>query len=145
MNWGNRLIAVFIFFAAGMSLLVYKALTTNYELVDKDYYKQELRYQQIIDGKNEAGNLSTSVEFIRDDQGMTLQLPPEMKAATPTGTIFFYCANNSKKDRKFSLNTDSSGQQFFIAGTIPPGSYVAKISWNAGSKNYYAEKNILIP
>ena len=145
MNWGNRLLLAFIVFAAGMALLVYKALNTDYELVEKDYYKQELRYQQVIDGKSQAGNLSKPLEFVRDDKGITLQLPPEMKAASPTGEIYFYCANNSRNDRKFKLNTDSSGQQFFEYSAIPSGSYLAKLSWAAGGKSYYAEKDILIP
>lgn len=145
MNWGNRLLLAFILFAAGMALLVYKALNTDYELVEKDYYKQELRYQQVIDGRNEAGNLSASIELTRNNKGITLQLPPEMKLATPNGEILFYCANNSGNDKRLKLNTDSTGQQFIAYGTLASGSYLAKISWTAGGKNYYAEKDILIP
>lgn len=145
MNWGNRLVVVFMVFAGGMALLVYKALNTDYELVEKDYYKQELRYQQVIDGKSEAGNLSKAVDLSMQEQGIKLQLPPEMKTVSLTGEVFFYCANDSKKDRKFKLSPDSTGTQYFSIGTVLPGSYRAKLSWSAGNKNYYAEKDILIP
>lgn len=145
MNWGNRLLLAFIVFAIGMGLLVYKALNTDYELVEKDYYKQELRYQQVIDGKKEAGNLSKVVELSYSEKGITLQLPPEMKMASPTGEIFFYCANNSGKDKKLKLVMDSTGKQLIAIGTLASGSFMAKISWQAGGKNYYAEKDILIP
>ena len=42
MNWGNRLVIVFLVFGAGMGFLVYRSIKTNYELVETDYYKHEL-------------------------------------------------------------------------------------------------------
>ena len=52
MNWGHKLMIVFIAFAAMMSYLAYRAFKTEFELVDKDYYKNELKYQEVIDGTN---------------------------------------------------------------------------------------------
>ena len=52
MNWGNKLLITFLVFGAGISFLVYRSMHTNFELVEKDYYKSELRYQEIIDGTN---------------------------------------------------------------------------------------------
>jgi hypothetical protein len=63
MNWGNKLILAFVVFAAGMAFMVYQAVNTDFELVEKDYYKQELRYQQVIDGKAEAAKLSAAIEL----------------------------------------------------------------------------------
>ena len=41
MNWGNKLLVTFVVFGAGMIFLVYRAVKTNYELVEKDYYKND--------------------------------------------------------------------------------------------------------
>jgi len=49
MNWGNKLVLVFIVFGAFIGYLVYQAVNTKYDLVSKDYYKDELRYQEKID------------------------------------------------------------------------------------------------
>jgi hypothetical protein len=54
MNWGNKLVVVFIAFALFMGYMVYRALSTKYDLVSKDYYKDELRYQERIDGVKNA-------------------------------------------------------------------------------------------
>jgi hypothetical protein len=145
MNWGNKLIVVFLVFAAGMGLMVYRAVTTDFELVEKDYYKQELRYQQVIDGKAEAGKLSKEVELFRTEQGVKLQLPPEMIGQNPEGEILFYCANDAGKDRRAPLKTDSTGQQLVPNEILQAGNYKVKINWSAGGKIYYAEKDILIP
>ncbi|OYZ47929.1 MAG: hypothetical protein B7Y19_07425, partial [Sphingobacteriales bacterium 24-40-4] len=54
MNWGNKLVVVFVAFALFMGYMVYRALSTKYDLVSKDYYKDELRYQERIDGVKNA-------------------------------------------------------------------------------------------
>jgi hypothetical protein len=144
MNWGNKLILAFVVFAAGMGFMVYQAVNTDFELVEKDYYKQELRYQQVIDGKAAAATLSAEVKLLPVEGGIVLELPAEMHAAHPSGEILFYCANDSKKDRKFLLATDSTGQQFFSTDSLLPGSYKGKISWTLAEKRYYAEKDILV-
>jgi hypothetical protein len=145
MNWGNKLLLAFVVFAAGMAFMVYQAVNTDFELVEKDYYKQELRYQQVIDGKAEAAKLSAAIELEPVQGGIILQLPVEMHGAQPTGEILFYCANDSKKDRRFLLSVDNSGQQFFSTNLLLPGAYKGKISWIVNNKRYYAEKDILIP
>lgn len=144
MNWGNKLILAFLVFAAGMGFMVYQAVNTNFELVEKDYYKQELRYQQVIDGKAAAATLSTEIKFLPAEGGIVLELPLEMHAAQPSGEILFYCASDSKKDRKFLLATDRAGQQFFSTDSLPPGSYKGKISWTMAQKKYYTEKDIVV-
>ena len=97
MNWGNKLLLTFIVFGAGMMYLVYRSVNTNYELVEKDYYKSELRYQQIIDGSNRANQLQSSVKIEQTSAGIILELPQEMKEKNISGDILFYCAYDQKK------------------------------------------------
>ena len=49
MNWGHKIIAVYVVFIAGMIFLVFKSSRQNIELVTEDYYAKELVYQQKID------------------------------------------------------------------------------------------------
>ena len=56
MNWGNKLL-ILLLFLERMFYLVYRSVNTNFELVEKDYYKSEFRYQQVIDGTNRANSL----------------------------------------------------------------------------------------
>lgn len=144
MSWGNKLIVVFIVFAAGMSLLVYRSLSTNFELVEKDYYKQELRYQQKIDGANEANNLTGVVSLKQDETGILLQLPDEMKEKNLSGEVWFYCAYDEKKDKKFPMQTNKDATQLFKLEEIEPGKYTVKINWKDGDKNYYSEQTLTV-
>lgn len=144
MNWGNKLLFAFIVFAAGMFFLVFRAVSTNFELVEKDYYKQELRYQQVIDGTQEANNLATQVSFSQSEKGIQLQLPEEMRNHPVSGEIWFYCAYDEKRDKKFKLETDNNAAQSFALEQIKPGNYTVKIRWEAGQKKYYAEKPLSV-
>jgi FixH len=144
MNWGNKLLMTFIVFGAGMFYLVYRSMNTNFELVEKDYYKSELRYQEVIDGSNRANALSTAVNLQQTDNGIILQMPEELKSKVISGDILFYCSYDSKKDRKFQLKISSDGTQLFPSESITPGNYVVKVSWISDKQNYYTEKKLTI-
>lgn len=144
MNWGNKLLLTFITFGAGMTYLVYRSVNTNYELVEKDYYKSELRYQEVIDGSNRVNQLSSAVKIEQTNTGIILELPQEMKEKSISGEVFFYCAYNQKKDKKFTLQPDANGVQVFQATAISPGNYTVKISWRSEEKNYFSEKKLIV-
>ncbi|MDX2048387.1 MAG: FixH family protein [Chitinophagaceae bacterium] len=144
MNWGNKLLITFIVFGAGISYLVYRSLNTSFELVEKDYYKNELQYQQVIDGTKRANALASPVKLQKSGDQIVLHLPEEMKNKDILGDVWFYCAYDSRKDRKFTLNTDAEGSQSFHSSSILPGNYTVKIKWNENGKNYYSENNLTV-
>jgi len=111
--------------------------------VDKDYYKNELRYQQVIDGVNRANSLKSQPMVKQEGNDIVLQMPVEMKSDSLSGSIFFYCASDSKKDRRFTLMINSEGKQSF-QDLLKAGYYTVKIDWNNDGKNYYAEKHITV-
>ncbi len=144
MNWGNKLLITFIVFAIGMAYLVYRSVTTNFELVENDYYKQEIGYQQVIDGTLQANQLSSSIQFQQTDNGIIVQLPDEMKNKTLSGEIWFYCAYDQKKDIKILLETNKDATQILEAGKIKPGNYTVKINWEDDINKYYSEKSLTV-
>lgn len=145
MNWGYKLMFTFIAFASMMGYLVYRSFGANFELVGKDYYKDELAYQKVIDGSNRANTLSASPVFTQSGNSIALQMPEEMKNKNISGSVLFYCAYDSKKDKMFTLNMDSNGTQLFDKSSVKPGTYTVKIDWNEEGKNFYTEKSITIP
>lgn len=144
MNWGNKLLVTFLAFGAGMSFLVYKSITTNYDLVEKDYYKNELRYQEVIDATQRANTLSDAARVSSTEAGIELQLPKEMWAKQVTGSFYLYCAYNARLDHRVDLRTDASGRQLVDRRDVAAGNYLAKISWKADGVDYYAEKPITV-
>lgn len=127
-----------------MTFLVIRSMQTNFDLVEKDYYKKEIGYQEIIDGTKRANALTSTAEFSKHENVIRLKLPPEMKNKTVTGEIWFYCAYDEKKDKKIELKVTADGLQEFQQNIISPGNYTVKINWTAGGKNYYAEKPLTV-
>jgi nitrogen fixation protein FixH len=144
MNWGYKLFFTFTVFAALMSFLVYKAVSTDFQLVEKEYYKSELRYQEVIDGTNRVNALSSVVNLTKNKETITLQLPDEMKNRQVEGSIWFYCAYDAAKDKKIELKPDASAKQQIPAAELLPGNYTVKIQWKQADKHYYSEKKFIV-
>lgn len=144
MNWGNRLLLTFIVFGAGMCYLVYRSMHTNYELVEKNYYKTELNYQSVIDATRRAGELKTAVSFEQQGKGMVLHIPGEMKSKNIKGTVWFYCAYDATRDRKFTLNLKDDDEKSVPLPGVLAGTYIVKMSWTCEDKDYYSESNLTV-
>lgn len=145
MNWGYRLLLTFIIFSLGMGIMVYLSISTHYELVDKDYYSQELNYQDIIERKKEANLSSNKLMITLSNNLLTIALDNPKSTHEVEGTIYFYCPANSKYDKTFPLQLDKQGKQLIEAFRFEKGNYMAKFTWSVNNKHYYLEKEIYIP
>jgi len=144
MNWGNKIIFVFIAFILLIGTLVYKSYQVQTELVSPDYYKDEIAYQQVINASNNTSNLSKKIEVEQNGKTFKVNFPEEINPKTVSGDIQFYCAYDSKNDLKFSLQMDSSGYIQYEKEKLNKGTYTLKIDFRENDKNYRIEKNIII-
>ncbi len=141
MSWGNKLIIVFIVFAALMATLVYKATQTKFELVSKDYYQDELRYQDKIDGAANAA-LEAPISIQVNDEIISIEFPDAQKNANITGEAWFYCSVDATKDKRFVLSVDSTGIQRIERKGLQKGDYQIKISYEINQKKYYVAQQL---
>ena len=77
MNWGLRIIILYLSFVALIVTLVSLCMGRKVELVSKDYYKQELEYQGKIDAIKNEGALNSSPEIIMDQKNLYITFTPE--------------------------------------------------------------------
>ena len=75
MNWGHKLTIVIAVFICLMGFMVYQAMQTDFQLVEKGYYKSELNYQQVIDGTSRANALSSRVRIAKPETGLLYNCP----------------------------------------------------------------------
>ncbi|MFI5187259.1 MAG: FixH family protein [Chitinophagales bacterium] len=144
MNWGQKLVLVFIVFAAGMSYLAYRCFHVNTDLVTTEYYKDELHYQDVINGAKSANALSSKIQIIQQKELVTVQLPGEMKNEKVSGNIWFYCAADAKKDRHIPIELNTNASQQIDRKIFMPGIYTVKFDWNSNNKHYYSEEPFTI-
>ena len=144
LNWGHKLVIVFILFGTLIGYLVYRSVTTNFDLVSKEYYKDELAYQQVIDGTKRAGELSSAVAVVQENDSLIIRFPEEMKSGSINGQAWFYYAPDMRRDRKLQLETDGETEVKFNRSIFIPGNYTVKISWENNGEQYYSEQKVTI-
>lgn len=144
LSWGTALLLVFTAFALLMATMVYKAVHTQYDLVTKDYYAQELRHQCKIDAIKNVARLGT-ISINATKQQLQLSLPINMHGKIRKGSAWLYCPTDAKKDMTLPL---VQGQQMGIyiinITDVTSGNYIVKTSWQFENRDYYWEKSILI-
>lgn len=138
MNWGHKLTIVFIGFAVLIGTLVYKCTQQKFDLVSEDYYTQELKYQDKIDGSKAASEISP-VKISQTATEVIIQMPREVKGLSLKGDVWLYCANKAADDVKLPLLVDDNGMMKISKQKISGANYTAKISWIANDTHYYKE------
>lgn len=141
MNWGNKLLLVFVVFAFGISFLVYRCMETPVDLVAQDYYKDELAYQQVIDATKKANALTGRVILQQQPGFITLRLPSEMKNRPVKGSITFYCPSDRNRDRNLPLLPDADARQEINTGNLLAGHYAVKVRWVSDGTAYFNEQS----
>jgi len=141
LSWGYKIMFVYVTFVAGMGFLVFKASTEEFDLVTKDYYDQELKYQQIIDQSANTSNLSTPVTIEKREGELRISFPDAMKDKKKQVDFYLYYAADAKKDfrKSFEVNENELAQALPIG---MKGMYELKLSWEAEGVKYYFEKKL---
>jgi len=143
MNWGYKILFVYIFFVAGIIVLVAKSSMQNQDLVTKDYYEQELKYQDKIDQTERANALSSLVKYEVREHDIMINFPQEMKNTDLKAHILLYCTVDKNKDIEKNISTtDGIILMPFPAGN--KGLHELKISWTANNTSYYYEHKLFI-
>lgn len=140
-SWGWKITILYAGFVVLILTLVYKSSHQHFDLVSKDYYKDEIAYQNVLDaGKNQSG-LSSPVSIHADDKVIVFEFPAEFNAMSFTGNIMFYSVTNAALDKKFDIQVEKntvSIQRSKLENT----SYKVKINWQVDKKAYYQESEI---
>ncbi len=141
LSWGYKIMFVYIVFVAGMGVLVFKASNQKFDLVTKDYYDQELKYQQVIDQAANSSRLSVPVTIERNKGELKISFPDEMKSKKKLVDFYLYYAADAKKDfrKSFELNENELVQALPVG---MKGMYELKLSWEAEGVKYYFEQKL---
>lgn len=146
MNWGKGIfITVTVFVIVTLSVVSY-LISLDFYMVSNDHYDEASNYQETIDKKDRAKNLSQPVMVFFDEQQVSLKLvfPPELAGRNNTGTVHMYRPSDSNMDLMLDLNIDQQGVQFIDATNLAKGKWILKLDWSTDGKEYSDEKNILL-
>lgn len=144
--WPAGIVATFIMFVGGTAGLVVLSARNSVDLVRPDYYEQELRFQEQINGRSQAMALSEPVRVAYDagQRRLTLTLPVAHAAAHATGEIQLYRPSSAGMDRHVALQLDSQGRQTLDAAALSDGLWRVRLSWRVGDEHFACEEKVII-
>ncbi|MFY7963351.1 MAG: FixH family protein [Chitinophagaceae bacterium] len=143
MNWGNKLVLVFVVFVALIGTLAYKSINTKFELVSKEYYKDELKYQARIDATKASSKLS-KVGILQTKDSIIIEFPTELNKMLISGDVWYYCPTDEKKDLHFKFSDINNNRLLIDKKLVKKSNYQVKVNYKANDINYYSEENIIV-
>lgn len=141
LSWGYKIAFVYIIFVAGIGFLVFKASSQKFDLVTKDYYDQELKYQEVIDQAANTARLSTSLIVEKSASELSITFPPEMRNKEKIIDFYLYYPADAKRDFRKSINIDENEFTQALPEAMK-GKYELKLSWEVEGVKYYFEKQL---
>jgi hypothetical protein len=143
MNWGKKILIVYVTFVLGILFMVYKSSSQKTDLVTTDYYAKELKYQDKIDEMGRVSSLSAPVVFEVKGNELIIQFPKDFAGRQLTGEAVLYCPSDENKDLKKDFSIMDQPLKIELPSTNK-GLHELHLSWKEGSITYYFEKKIFI-
>ncbi len=135
-NWGTGLVIGMVLFIGFILFLVIKMTTDDrysYELVEEDYFKQELLLEDKLLARKNFAALNVPIGSSRTEQGLELTFPDTLLTQQLIGTVSLYRPSNKQLD--FTIPLQISGANLLI-----PKDRLVDGRWNISVQFTYNDK-----
>lgn len=136
---------VIIVFIVGMLTMVFVAFRQTNEMMDKNYYQQELQYQSRIDASENLSAISKNPLLQMNGENLELSLPAGARNVFKKGEIEFLCVNDQSKDVTLPIQIGPEGLQKIEKALLGKGNYTVRIKWENDGKQFYRQENLIVP
>jgi hypothetical protein len=138
MNWGKWIVVAFVLFTAFIATLVTVCMRQDVSLVSKDYYKEELAYQDQIRRVKNASQLEKKP--VIQKAGDFLAVDFDRFNEIDNGSLKLFRPSDAAMDKTFALKPSGEGQQLFSLNNLEKGMYRVRMQWTMHGKEYYIEE-----
>lgn len=142
-NWGHKIIFIYAAFVVGILFMVYKSSQQKFDLVEKDYYAAELKYQDVIDASARAKALGGEFIVKFESDSIKLILPIPFKGVNIKGKAQLYFAADKQQDKTYEFET-LNAYAAFKTEKQNKGLYTIKLDIIKAGVAYYFEQKIYL-
>ena len=144
-KWGFGVFALYgVFILFILSLVMYVSLQ-DIQVVEKDYYKKDLAYQDQIGRIERANQLEKKLTInVSPESGNILINFPVEANKEISGSIKLFRPSNARLDFEIAIDTDSMGVQEIDITSLVSGYWKMKMNWTVDSIGYYQEEPLVI-
>lgn len=137
MNWGKWIIVAFLLFAGFIATLVTVCMRQDVNLVSKDYYHEELAYQEQILRMKNVNQLDRKPSIQKTGRFLTVDF--DHLNEIENGKLRLFSPSDPKKDRVYTLKASEKKEQLIPIDDVPKGMYRAQMQWVMHGKEYFIE------
>jgi hypothetical protein len=139
-SWGIKITMLYVGFVILILIMVSMAMNQKIDLVSKDYYEQELNYQEKIDKTNRSHALSQQLSWQVLEHALLLKFPKQFKGRIIKGKIYFFRPSDERMDTTLDfLSADSSMDLNINTSQLKKGLYKMQVDWEVDKEKYYNE------
>lgn len=143
MNFGVKIGILYLSFVGMILTLVFMCYRQKVDLVSKDYYAQELKFQDKIDAINNEKKLAGSITHELNGKELILTADSLMDINGLVGTINFFRPSDSGKDVNLKMNFQNRRQSLNTSALLH-GVYKMQLSWSVNRIHYFKEDVIFV-
>ena len=143
LNWGHSIFFIYSAFVVAILFMVYQSTQQTYDLVEKDYYAAELKYQDVIDASARAKTLGGDFIVKYESDSIKLILPSPFKGVNVVGKVQLYFAADKQQDKTYEFET-LNAYKAFKTEKQNKGLYTIKLDIVRSGVAYYYEQKIYL-
>lgn len=141
--WPYAIIVCLVLFMGYIASFVYRAMNQDVNLVSKNYYEQEIKYQDQIEKVRRTQALGdVMVSYNEQEATILLQMPATYKEKSLSGTITLFRPSDDKMDKQFQLQMGRDQSQLLEVQDLESGIWKVRVSFSDGEEDYYSEKTV---
>lgn len=143
--WPYMIVGCMVLFMSYIAMFVYKAMNQDVDLVSKDYYEQEIKFQDQIDRVDRtkaAGDVA--ITYNAEAHHILLQLPSTFKGQSVNGRVHLFRPSNEQLDQERPLQLGRDLSQLIETSELEKGLWKVRVSFAAENETYFAEQTIQV-
>ncbi|MFY9309376.1 MAG: FixH family protein [Bacteroidia bacterium] len=144
LSWGIKIAVLYAGFVILIVTMVSLTMREKVDLVAKDYYAQELSYQDKINKVNRTNALEQPLTWQVQPAMLVLKFPEQFKGSEIAGSIYFFRPSDASMDTTVYVSVDTAGVQVITTAKLNKGVYKMQVNWEANKQTYYNESIITI-
>ncbi|MCU7496790.1 MAG: hypothetical protein HF314_10935 [Ignavibacteria bacterium] len=143
LHWGLKIFFLFGAFILGIVSMVAFYMGQEIDLVSKEYYNDEINYQEKLDKLKRTRLLKENVKFTFSGENVRITFPKAAEKVV-SGKIHFYRPSDSNCDFSFPVQVDSEYNQSVDFHGREKGLWKIEMNWKNGNSEYLEEEMINI-
>jgi len=142
MNWSTGIIASFLGFGLFIGILVSVCIRQDISLVSKNYYEEELQYEDQIKRIRNTSELAQKPSVSIINNAIRIQFADNQNPASCI--VEFFRPSDHALDKQFTITSWVEHASRLETTTMPKGLYRLKIRWHSHDRDYFLEQPIIL-